>query len=379
MKSSRALIGLLALAITAGAEAQSSWPFWDHYAARFITRDGRVVDPDRDSMTTSEGQAYGMFFALVADDRPMFESLRSWTEANLSHGDLGGTLPSWSWGRDNTGAWRVLDPNSASDADLWMAYSLIQAGGLWKDPQYSRTGEAMLAQIAKQEVSVLPGVGPVLLPGTNGFHPAPNRWMLNPSYLPLPVLIGVSHCDPAGPWRKMAEALPVWMAQASPRGFAMDWVEYVDGHGFSPWTGPGTASPQARGSYDAIRVYLWAGMAPKSMPGGEKTIRIFAAMCHLLRMDPVPPESIDAGGTLSSTPGPAGFSAALYPLLRSAGETLTAEEQLHRVTSEIDRRTGLLGTPAHYYDQNLALFGLGWQQQLFQFAPDGTLRVRWKK
>jgi endo-1,4-beta-D-glucanase Y len=379
MKAPRVVIALLALAITAGARAESSWPFWDRYAARFITHDGRVVDPDRDSMTTSEGQAYAMFFALVANDRPTFETLRSWTEDNLSYGDLNTSLPSWSWGRDEAGGWRVLDPNSASDADLWMAYSLLQAGTLWKEPQYSHTGQALLGQIARQEVAVLPGIGPVLLPGKNGFHPAADRWMLNPSYLPLPILLGVDHSNPAGPWKKISEALPSWLAAASPRGYAMDWVEYVDGHGFTAWTGPGNTSSQARGSYDAIRVYLWAGVAPKAMPGQEKTIRTFAAMCRLLRMNPVPPESIAADGTVSDTPGPAGFSAALYPLLRSSGETLTADEQLRRVTLKFNHHTGLLGTPAHYYDQNLALFALGWQQQLFQFAPDGTLRVRWKK
>ena len=46
----------------------------------------------------------------------------------------------------------------------------------------------------------------------------------------------------------------------------MDWVEYVPGDGFYPGAQalggqaerPNTAGPG--GSYDAIRVYLWAGM-----------------------------------------------------------------------------------------------------------------------
>ena len=31
----------------------------------------------------------------------------------------------------------MLDPNSASDADVWMAYSLVEAGRLWKIPCYT--------------------------------------------------------------------------------------------------------------------------------------------------------------------------------------------------------------------------------------------------
>jgi len=53
--------------------------------------------------------------------------------------------------------------------------------------------------------------------------------------------------------------------------------------------------------------------------------------------------------------------------------------QLRNLLAQIEPSTGLLGDPPKYYDQNLALFALGWQEQRFRFAPDGTLRVQWKK
>jgi endoglucanase len=68
----------------------------------------------------------------------------------------------------------------------------------------------------------------------------------------------------------------------------------------------------------------------------------------------------------------------MVPFLVSSGEKAAAAAQQHLVTTEFDRQTGLLGITPRYYDQNLALFGLGWQEQRFRFAPDGTLRVRWK-
>jgi endo-1,4-beta-D-glucanase Y len=374
-----ALLGLVLLAATARAGGESSWPFWDHYAAHFVTADGRVVDADRDSMTTSEGQSYAMFFALVANDRHAFERLRSWTETNLSHGDLGNTLPSWSWGRDGNGSWRVLDNNSASDADLWIAYSLLQAGALWGSPEYARAGQSLLSKIAKQEVVDLPGIGPTLLPGRNGFRPAGGGALLNPSYSPLPLLFAADRSDPSGPWKKMAQALPVWLAESSPQGYAMDWIDYLPGAGLQPALDPGHSVSYARGSYDAIRVYLWIGMTSKSTPGSARLLEHFASMCRLLRMNPVPPEYFTFDGKPSAAPGPVGFSAALFPFLQASGETLTANEQRERVLENINKKTGLIGSVPRYYDQNLALFALGWQQQYFHFAPDGTLRVRWKQ
>ena len=45
----------------------SEWPLWDTYVSAFVSPDGRVVDPMFDDHSTSEGQAYALFFALVND------------------------------------------------------------------------------------------------------------------------------------------------------------------------------------------------------------------------------------------------------------------------------------------------------------------------
>ena len=376
------LLGVLVVSILSGpvARAQSSWPFWDRYVARFISPEGRVIDPDRNSMTTSEGQSYAMFFALVADDPGLFEKLRHWTENNLSEGDLGQHLPSWSWGKSGDGSWEVLDENSASDSDLWIAYDLLQAGALWQRADYTRKGKSLLANIAKEEVAQLPNVGPVLMPGRVDLFAKGDRWVINPSYMPLPLLCAAAHAAPDGPWKLMASALPDWLRRASPGGYAMDWVVYEDATklSFYPANDPGDPSRTARGSYDAIRVYLWAGMTAKETPGAAKLLEIFAPMARVMLNDPGPPEAISPDGVVLSRSSPPGFSAALVPFLASSGDRMTAAAQLHLVTARFDRQTGLLGIPPRYYDQNLALFGLGWQEQRFRFNPDGTLRVRWK-
>jgi len=357
--------------------ASPSWPFWSHYVAYFVKPDGRVIDPDRNSMTTSEGQSYAMFFALVANDRATFERLRSWTEGNLAKGDLSKNLPAWSWGGKPDGSWGVLDPNSASDADLWTAYDLIEAGDLWAVQQYSNAGAAMLALIAEDETATLPNLTKVLLPGNTGFHWFNGKWLLNPSYTPVPLLLAANRVDTRGPWKQILDAFPAWLEKASPSGFAMDWVVYTLGKGFAPASAPGDTRT-ARGSYDAIRVYLWAGMSPREVEENTRLLQILKPMQRYVKAHMSPPESVNPDGSISSEKAPPGFAAAMVPFLVTEGDTDAAIFQLRNVLAQFDSATGLLGHPPRYYDQNLALFALGWQDGRFRFAPDGRLRVRWK-
>ncbi len=360
--------------LTPSSWAKSAWPFWDSYAARFINEDGRVIDPDRNAMTTSEGQSYALFFSLVANDRDSFQKILQWTDSNLAQGDLSKNLPAWSWGKTTDNQWGVLDPNSASDADLWIAYSLMQAGTLWKRTDYSAKGNSLLLLISQQEVAEIPRFGPMLLPGKHGFQKN-DTWTMNPSYLPLPLLRAAGIANPAGPWKQMAHHLPDWLEQASPRGFAMDWVQCDATHCY-PVSGPGDAAPP-HGSYDAIRVYLWAGIAAKETPGNEQILKTFSPMLAYLKTHPLPPESVGANGDVLSTSAPMSFAAALVPFAYNSGEYAVTNQLRETVVSSISKTTGLLGSPARYYDQVLALFALGWHQRHYRFAPDGTLRVSW--
>src|SRR5690606_6968162 len=123
--------------------------------------DGRIVDFSIPEMhSTSESQSYGMFFALVANDRPAFDRIWRWSVDNLMGGKETGVLPAWRWGRRTDGTWGVLDPNAASDADLWFAYALFEAARLWGEPDYERPARALLERVAADEVADLPGLGP---------------------------------------------------------------------------------------------------------------------------------------------------------------------------------------------------------------------------
>lgn len=121
------ILSLMTLLCRMTCSAQDWQSLWKDYTTKFMDNQVRVIDPSRGDCTTSEGQAYGMFFALVADDRPRFDRLLHWTEQNLADGDLATHLPAWMWGRGPNNQWRALDNNSASDADIWMAYTLLEA------------------------------------------------------------------------------------------------------------------------------------------------------------------------------------------------------------------------------------------------------------
>jgi endo-1,4-beta-D-glucanase Y len=376
-------IFVLTLLIAAGCK-HSSWPLWNAYSARFVSPQGRVFDPAGDQSTTSESQAYAMFFALAANDRTRFDRVLNWTQANLAQGDLGNHLPACIWGKNQDGAWTALDANSASNADVWMAYTMLEAGRLWNAPQYASVGRHMLSRIAEKEVVDLPGFGAMLLPGASGFK-HDQYWVLNPSYVPAFLFERLAAVDPAGPWREIAANVPRLIEQSARHGYAMDWVEYFPGDGFYPAVAqdaaprPGKEMSGAGGGYDAIRVYLWAGMQDENSGARVRMLNAVSAMNGYLQTHDAPPAIVSGDGIPSTQDGPVGFSAAVLPYLRAfPGRSSLSAQQMIRMSLMRDESTGLYGKQLDNYDQDLALFARGFIDRRFRFGPAGELKVSWK-
>jgi endo-1,4-beta-D-glucanase Y len=355
---------------------------WQAYANHFISSDGRVIDPMNGDWTTSEGQSYALFFALVNNDRARFDKLHAWTEANLASNDLGSHLPAWSWGKSKEGKWGILDPHSASDSDLWIAYDLIEAGRLWNDLHYATQGRRLATLIARKEISTIPNFGPVLMPSSTGFK-TDRSWVLNPSYTPLFLLDRMAMVDPAAQWADVAAMYPVLIERSTKNGFAMNWISYTPGEGFTPCLVGGKKDATAVGSYDAIRVYTWAGMLPDSNNGKARLLKALTGMNMYMAQHVAPPEKINSAGNPQGQDGPVGFSAALLPYLKGVMNEPAAAQQLVRIKSQLDEKSNLynsgLPTGPAYYDQNLILFGSGWLQKSFQFGSSGELLVRWTR
>jgi len=406
----------LAMAFIAGngcRAEQQPWPLWDSYVKGFIDQQGRVIDHSGSDRTTSEAQAYAMFFALVANDKPHFDSLFKWTQQNLAQGDLAEHLPAWNWGKAPDGQWKVLDSNPASDADLWMTYDLLEAGALWHDSGYNQTGTAMADHIAEKEVAMLPSScasGPLLLPAPQGFHPDDYTWIVNPSYAPLPVLQYLATRFPHGPWGAMVQELPQFYNHTATAGFAPDWSKCIAGQGWMTTPAPSAQSVQGAvgqpasastvaaaipgaqpaagippappvpsfGSYDAIRVYLWLGISDTTTPVVKESLESFPGMANYLSHQGLPPRTVDNFGSVKNADGPLGFSAAVLPYLTALGQKAAAKTQEDRLAGALDKGTGLYGNPPYYYDQNLALFARGWLEKRYRIEKDGSLKLKWK-
>lgn len=395
------------------ATACEPWARWTDFKTTFVSPDGRVIDLGQaDGRTVSEGQGYGLFFALVANDRATFDKILGWTQANLAQGSLALHLPAWLWGHKQDGSWGVIDANAASDADVWIAYTLLQAGRAWRDPRLSQLGAELAQRIVEQETADLPGLGLTLLPGPQGFRLDAQTWRLNPSYSPIQLLrgiadalqampaakpapvsgpvsgaIGGNHPGPlasasaranpapvvpsgAQPWRQLAASAQIVLTHTAPHGFAPDWAQYrVSGDDGAFEADKRTA---ALGSYDAIRVYLWAGMlAPQDPAQGDVLSRLHPMLDYVAEHG-YPPEKIDTiTGAFGPHAGPAGMSAAIVPFLVAAGAQPVAQAQLARI-ADLEAKT-----PSPYYGQALTLFGLGWYEGRFGFDADGSLKLAW--
>jgi len=364
-RAARFFGGVLLLLAGPLSAACAPSPHWTDFREGLISRDGRVIDPSSPALiTTSEGQAYGLFLALVNDDRDTFERLLTWTGNNLAAGDLSRHLPAWQWGRAEDGEWRVLDSNAASDADVWMAYALTEAARRWQEPRYEALGRALAAQVMASETVRLPGLGLMLLPGPVGFHPAAGRWRLNPSYLPVQVLRGLATRLDEPAWGEVADSAVRLLTRAAPHGFAPDWVLYDAARGLMP-----DADSRAAGSYNAIRVYLWVGMMPAGDSASTTLKLAYAPMHERVLSTQMVPEEVDAStGVVRAEPGPPGFAHAVLPLL----EALADSERERRFTHLFRQHVEALPL-AGYYNQVLRLFSQLWLQGRYRFAADGSL------
>jgi endoglucanase len=354
------VIAFVASALVAATPCDATWPLWTRYVEAFVSGDGRVIDRTAGDRTTSEGQAYGLFFSLVANDRALFQRLLAWTELNLAQGDLARQLPAWHWGKRRDGSWGTLDRNAASDADLWMAYALIEAGRLWSEPRYATLGARLLANVASQEVTNVAGFGPVLVPGPAGFALS-GGVRVNPSYAPPQLLRRFAQLG--SPWNGVLDSSLRMLHLFAEGGGVPDWALARGGRLLHD-------PVHARvGSYDAIRVPLWVGMMPERDP---RLDGVASGLLRALENTGKLPERLDARSLQPRGEAPPGFYAALLPIAPQALRP-TLEGRLSAA-----RKNGLYGDPPAYYDQNLILFAHGFSEGRYRFGGNGELVPAWE-
>ncbi|MCU4677045.1 cellulose synthase complex periplasmic endoglucanase BcsZ [Catenovulum sp. 2E275] len=354
------------LCFSAVAQTQCSWPMWQHFKNEFITEQGRVIDiGSEQNITTSEGQSYALFFSLIANDQESFDKLLKWTEQYLAEGDLSTRLPAWKWGKDKAGHYRILDSNPAADSDLWIAYTLSQAAKLWDKRYYELLSAVLAKRIIREEVNYLEGLGWILVPAPYGFEDEQSI-RLNPSYSPLFIYHYFSTKYPDSYWPKIAQANEELINLITQSGAAPDWVNYSPEKGLYF-----NKKADDKGSYDAIRVYLWNALLAESVPIKQKITANLSPLINKINQLGYMPENIKTNSLSHQGAGPVGFQQAVLPMLREIKPDLAEQlsNQIHQ---------GSFGsTEQRYYDSVLTLFAQGYIDKRYKIDQNGQLVTAW--
>jgi hypothetical protein len=191
-------------------------PDWLSFKSRFVTADGRVIDTGNNGISHSEGQSYGMLFAVAFNDMASFDLIKGWTAKNL-------TRPT-----DALHSWRYLpnqknhtpDDNNATDGDLVIAMALNRAATLWGRPE-DASAAATLARTIREKLITNAGPRLVLLPGINGFARKTN------------VVVNLSYCNFVA-FRELSliDTSPLWQV------LALDALALIEAARFGRWQLP---------------------------------------------------------------------------------------------------------------------------------------------
>lgn len=215
---------------------------------RYVMEDGRVIRHDQGGDIVSEGQAYGMLLAEIAGRPETARTIWRWTAAHLARSD---GLLSWH----ASGAGTVMDPQSASDADILAAYALLLYAGPGPDELHS-AGRRLAGAVLNGETTSLPDGSPVVVAGpwAKSASPAvtdPSYWMPS-TYAALARLTGDSR------WSQASGAAVRLLSEVTGGGRTLppDSATLTASGSAAPAAGPGGSAPVQYG-LDAQRVPVW--------------------------------------------------------------------------------------------------------------------------
>jgi endo-1,4-beta-D-glucanase Y len=171
---------------------------WAAFKQRFVLPEGRVVDTGNNGVSHSEGQSYGMLFAVANNDRPTFDLLKTWTAHVLRRPT--DALHAWRYLPDSQNA--VPDKNNASDGDLLIALALSRAAALWGRPEDAAAALAIARDIRRYLI-VNAAQRLVLLPARDGFVEKSGP-IVNLSYYNFVAFAELGRLDPSPLWTLLA-------------------------------------------------------------------------------------------------------------------------------------------------------------------------------
>jgi len=323
---------------------------WNAYRSTYIQPAGYVLDRTRnDGEVTSEGQAYALMQAAWMDDQATFNRVWAWTVARLQRPD---GLFSWRWSPAAGG--RVLDVNTATDADEDIAFALLVASQRFSRPDLVEQARTVLRAIhthARIEVAGrwFPSAG----------NWAPAERIVNLSYFAPYAYPYFDRVDPGSRWMEVVPVGYDLLRQAigeARTGLPADFLT-VDGDGrIGPL--PASSTLGRTFSFDGIRIpwrvdldcrlhqRVEACGAGGALPGLLDTLRSTGRLVT----------AYDPAGAPLTTDQSLSFYGSLLPVLVAADPMLAAE--VRRQHLPIDVLMAVVGDGRRYYDLNWIWFGL---------------------
>jgi endo-1,4-beta-D-glucanase Y len=331
---------------------------WDGYKQGFVGQDGRVSDPTRGGVTTSEGQSYALLRAAWQGDRPAFDTVWRWTAAHLQVRGDGLFASLWGGGA-------VQDHNTATDADSDIALALLFAQRRFGDTAYGSAALTVLSGMWQHDVTTVAGMNVVTAGNWAATQQSPGP-VINPSYFAPYAYRVFAREDTAHPWMSLVDSSYTLLDRCTAAtldgvasaGLPPNWCA------LSRSTGQVVSFPQISGAdnygYDAFRV-MWR-VALDALWNNELRARDYLSSHGFLRtrwgaaqrLDPVYGHD---GTVVSGYDDPTIYGGDIGNFV--VADPAAAAQIEHRLMSTFHP-----GAPAHfgdarnYFEQNWVWFGL---------------------
>lgn len=322
---------------------------YEVYKKDYMTKEGRIIDPDKCDITTSEGQSYMLFMSKALNDKKTFDLVYTWTKKNLKRKD---NLFSWTWGKGQDGKYKVLDYNSASDADIDIAFCLISAYESWKDKKYLKDAIPIINSIWNKETKLI-GLRRVLMPGVA--QVTSQKIEINPSYFSPYAFKVFNKYNRRHNWNKLVDSSYYYLnsvIKKTKTGLPPNWFLIQNGRIVLE------NSERSDFSYDAIRIF-WRVYSDyrrtgekRALPTLEKT-RFFIEQWKKTKNIYV---AYQSNGKLRNKDKFIGSVSILIPVINLYDKKVAAEIYTQKITPYFIE-SGYWKSDHDYYGRNLLWFG----------------------
>lgn len=327
------------------------------YKKNFMTKDGRIVDYDKEGITTSEGQSYMMLRSLIMEDKKTFDLTYKWTKNNLQREDY---LFAWLWGKKGL-KYEIIDENSASDADIDIAFALYLAYEKWQDEKYLKDAKLITNVIWKKETKKI-GNYILLTPGAKQSTEDKNE--INPSYFSPYQFKIFQKYDTKHKWELLVDSSYYYLNKLSfetETGLPPNWFYIQDGQIVLE------DSEKSDFSYDAIRVFLRIYLDYKYTkdPRALSVLERTSFFVNEWNKNQTFYTNYTKNGDLRNNDVFIGGVAILLPALGICNEQVANEVYSNIIAPKIQDKN-YWSSKKDYYEKNLTWFGMYLYQKDFK-------------